>query len=263
MNFEAEAPVTKTGDLWRLGNHRLICGDATDQNTVKLLLDGAVPHLMVTDQPYGVNYDPGWREKIADRSQRRNTAIGKVENDDVADWRAAWALFPGDVAYVWHSSLQGNRVQASLEASRFVMRAQIIWDKGRPNISRGNYHWQHEACLYMVRRNKTGHWNGGYRQSTVWPITHRRSRTGHSTEKPLQAMQRPIENNSRPGDAVYDPFLGSGTTLIAAELLDRVCYAVEINPLYVDAAVRRWEILTGRRASRVPHHPAPQAMDVS
>ena len=239
-------PVTQTGDLWLLGRHRLVCGDATDAAVVALVLDGAEPRLMVTDPPYGVNYDPAWREKL--HGGGKSGAFGKVTNDDVVDWRSVWTHFAGDIAYVWHSALNGHVVRAGLEACGFRMRSQIIWDKGRLIISRGHYHWRHEPCWYAVRKGRTANWTGDRRQMTVWQIPHRRSETGHGTQKPLLAMQRPMENHSKPGDAVYDPFVGSGTTIIAAELLGRICLAIEIDALYVDVAVRRWETHTGLRA---------------
>ena len=239
-------PVARTGDLWLLGRHRLVCGDATNPAIVALVLDGAAPRLMVTDPPYGVNYDPAWRAKV--HPGKVVGAIGKVANDDNADWRRAWSLFAGDIAYVWHSSLHGDQVRASLEACGFLVRSQIIWDKGRLIISRGHYHWRHEPCWYAVRKGRTANWTGDRRQMTVWQIPHRRSETGHGTQKPLLAMQRPMENHSRPGDTIYDPFVGSGTTIIAAEMLGRICLAIEIDALYVDLAVRRWETHTGLRA---------------
>lgn len=209
---------------------------------------------MVTDPPYGVNYDPAWRDKMVDLASGRTkggTALGAVLNDDRADWRSAWALFPGDVAYVWHGALHGDEVRASLEACRFRIRSQIIWDKGRLIISRGHYHWRHETCWYAVRRGRTGHWAGDRKQTTLWLMPHRRSETGHSTQKPIDAMRRPILNNSQSGDAVYDPFVGSGTTIVAAEMTARVAHAIELNPGYVAIAISRWEALTGRKAERI------------
>ena len=175
-------------------------------------------------------------------------ATGTVLNDDRADWREAWALFPGDVAYVWHAALQSRPVLESLDAAGFVVRAQIIWDKGRLVIGRGDYHWQHEPAEYAVRKGKTGHWEGGRSQSTVWQIPHRRNDSGHGTEKPVECMKRPIENNSSPGQAVYEPFCGSGTTIIAAEMTGRSCHAIELNPAYVDVAIRRWQAFAGEQA---------------
>ncbi|WP_244465826.1 ParB N-terminal domain-containing protein [Devosia soli] len=131
-------PVSRPGDVWVLGEHRLICGDSTDPDTVTRLLDGAKPHLMVTDPPYGVEYDPEWRTRAGVSSTDRT---GKVENDHRADWREAWALFPGDVAYVWHAGIYATTVAESLFASGFSLRSQIIWAKPRLVLSRGHYHW--------------------------------------------------------------------------------------------------------------------------
>ena len=169
-------------------------------------------------------------------------------NDDRADWREAWALFPGDVAYVWHGALHAATVAESLEASGFAVRAQIIWDKTRLVIGRGDYHWQHEPGWYAVRKGRKGHWAGDRKQTTVWAIPHRKSPTGHGTEKPVECMRRPIENNSSPGQAVYEPFSGSGTTIIAAEMTGRSCHAIELDPAYVDVAVTRWQDFTGQRS---------------
>jgi hypothetical protein len=116
-------------------------------------------------------------------------------------------------------------------------------------IGRGDYHWQHEPAWYAVRKGKTGHWSGDRTQTTVWPIPHLRSETGHGTQKPVACMQRPIENNSCPGQAVYDPFCGSGTTIIAAEITSRSCHAVELSPAYCDVAIERWQALTGAEAT--------------
>ena len=238
-----EQAVSRPGDVWLLGKHRLVCGDSTDHTDVGACLAGVKPHLMVTDPPFGVNYDPAWRERLG--IDAGTLATGKVLNDDRADWREAWALFPGDVAYVWHAALQSRPVIESLEAAGFVVRAQIIWDKTRLVIGRGDYHWQHEPAVYAVRKGKTGHWEGGRSQTTVWQIPHRRNDSGHGTEKPVECMKRPIENNSSPGQAVYEPFCGSGTTIIAAEMTGRSCHAIELNPAYVDVAIRRWQAFTG------------------
>ena len=247
-------PVTRLGDLWALGDHRVLCGDATSAVDVARLLDGRSPHLMVADGPYGIGYSPAWRDNVVDKQtgKRKTTrATGLVTNDHRADWREAWALFPGDVAYVFHASLHSTEVLASLEAVGFEPRSQIIWDKKRLLISRGNYHWRHEPAWYVVRKGKSAHWQGARDQETVWAIEHRKSETGHSTQKPIECMRRPVVNNSAPGDLVYDPFLGSGTTLIACEMEARKCLGLEIEPKYVDVIVQRWEAFTGRKAERV------------
>jgi len=247
-----ENPVTVEGDVWLLGRHRIICGSSTDAHTVETVLNGVKPHLMVTDPPYGVEYDANWRNKAmrSDGSADGGRAIGKVENDDNADWSEAWALFPGDVAYVWHSDRFSPVVAASLESNAFEMRALIIWAKSNMVIGRGHYHSQHEPCWYAVRKGGTGHWSGDRTQKTLWQIAKpQKSETGHSTQKPVECMPKPIENNSNPGQAVYEPFSGSGTTIIACEETSRACYAIELNPAYVDVAVKRWQGFTGQEAT--------------
>ncbi len=243
-------PVSRPGDLWIMGKHRLLCGDATSANAVERLLDGARPHLLASDPPYGVNYDPAWRNRAGVSSTDRT---GTVSNDHRADWREAWALFPGDVAYVWHAGRYTRIVAESLEAAGFTIRSQIVWAKSRLVLGRGDYHYQHEPCFYAVREGKTGHWQGARDQTTLWSIATRGDETEdpetvHGTQKPVECMRRPILNNSAPGDAIYEPFSGSGTTLIAAEMTGRRCLAMEIDPAYCDVAVRRWQNLTGQVA---------------
>jgi DNA modification methylase len=249
-----DQPVTRAGDVWLLGDHRIGCGDSTSATIVAQVLEGSRPHLMVTDPPYGVGYDPSWR---ADQNHSAGKlAQGRVLNDDRADWREAYALFPGEVAYIWFGALRGDVVAAGLAACGFQLRAQIVWAKQHFTLSRGDYHWKHETCWYAVRDGKTSHWQGGRKQTTLWEIPNnnpfgnglREESSGHGTQKPVECMRRPIANNSRPGQAIYDPFLGSGTSLIAAEMSGRVCYGLELDPAYVDVAVRRWHRFTGREA---------------
>ena len=247
-----EVPVTVEGDVWLLGRHRIVCGSSTDADTVAKVLGDVKPHLMVTDPPYGVEYDADWRNKAmrSDGTAIAGRAVGKVENDDNADWTEAWALFPGDVAYVWHAGLFAGVVADSLTRCGFKLRSQIIWAKSNFAIGRGDYHWHHEPCWYAVREKKTGHYAGDRKQTTLWQIAKpAKSETGHSTQKPVECMRKPIENNSSPGQAVYEPFSGSGTTIIAAEMTGRACYAVELNPAYVDVAVTRWQDFTGQQAT--------------
>ena len=134
-------PVTRLGDVWELGEHRIVCGDSSDARVVERLFAGARPHLMVTDPPYGVKYDPEWRNRIGRSVSKRD---GKVLNDDLDDWSDAWALFPGDVAYIWYAALHGEMVSRSIRSKGFSIRSQIIWAKPNLILSRGDYHWQHE-----------------------------------------------------------------------------------------------------------------------
>lgn len=235
-----EKAITEPGKVYQLGRHRLICGDSTDATVVGTLLGGAKPGLMVTDPPYGVEYDPSWRKDTGLNNTKR---VGMVQNDGRADWQAAWDLFPGDVAYVYHAGLHTGTVGASLVAAALELKSQIIWDKERLCISRCHYHWQHEPAWFCVRKGKTAKFCGGRKQTTVWRIpmvtNHNQDMaTEHGTQKPLECMARPMRNHEF--DEVYEPFCGSGTTLIAAEKVGKTCFAVELDPRYCDLIVRRY-----------------------
>ncbi|MEN6360057.1 MAG: DNA methyltransferase [Smithella sp.] len=231
----------KTGDLWRLGEHRLLCGDSTKAEDVARLLGDRKPVLMVTDPPYGVEYDANWRNE-ADRANGRPygaSAIGKVTNDDRADWCEAWALFPGDVIYSWHPAGATSLVHAAaLQDSGFNIRMQIIWAKNQFPIGRGDYHVKHEPCWYCVREGGKSNFTDDRTQTTLWEIDKpHKSDTGHSTQKPIECMARPMRNHNAP--EVYDPFLGSGTTMVAAQNLGRKCYGLEISPAYCAVILQR------------------------
>jgi DNA modification methylase len=242
---DLRATDIQPGDLFQLGKHRLLCGSSTNAEDVARVLAGAVPRLMVTDPQYGVEYDPDWRNQSG---LAKTSRTGKVANDDQVDWSPAWALFPGDVAYVWHASWYISETFTTLLTADFKARSLLIWRKPRFAISRGHYHWQHEPCWYAVRNGKTAHWTGDRKQSTVWDIDLKddTGTTTHGTQKPVECMQRPMRNHDAP--EVYEPFSGSGTSLIAAEQLRRACYAIELEPQYVQMAIDRWEAFTGSKA---------------
>lgn len=240
-------PYVARGDRWRLGRHVLACGDSTNPDDVARLFDGARPALTVTDPPYGVSYDPTWR--------KGHGRSGAVLNDDWADWREAWALSPSDILYVWHGGLHAGVVAEGIAAAGFAIRSQIIWAKPSPVLSRGAYHWQHEPCYYAVRDGATADWRGDRTQTTLWevPTVHATRGTSddaitpHGTQKPVEVMARPLRNHR--GD-VYDPFTGSGTTLIAAEREGRRAFCMELDPGYAQVALERWQAYTGLVAER-------------
>lgn len=245
---EAAEPVTEPGDVWVLGRHRLLCGDATDPEDVERLLHGACPALMVIDPPYGVEYDPEWRARAGVNKNRGK--MGVVQGDERCNWSDAWRLFPGDVAYTFAPG-GANVIDhgQALVAAGFDLRYMVIWVKDRPVLGRGHYHWKHEPCWYAVRSGGNARWVGGRSQNTVWEVPARDdSGHGHGTQKPVEVMARPMWNHAAD---VYDPFVGSGTALIAAERTRRTCYAMDIDPRYVDVAVRRWEDYTGQEAERL------------
>ena len=242
----------EAGAIWALGNHRLACGDSTEPAFVAALLDDEVPPLMVTDPPYGVNYDPEWRAREAEKGNLSYapTRTGEVLNDDRVDWTAAWQLSPSDVVYQWAPGGRDSMEHcAALEKAGYEVRSMIIWSKPHFPIGRGHYHWRHEPCWYGVRKGAKAHWIGDRKQTTVWDIAlDKNVEGGHSTQKPVECMRRPIANHR--GD-VYDPFVGSGTTLIAAEQLGRRCFAADISPLYCEVAMVRWENFTGQKAQKL------------
>jgi len=230
---------TARGQIWKIGKHRLMCGDSTSEPDVAALLSAQVPFLCVTDPPYGVGYDPSWRNEEAAKGNLAYAArrVGKVSNDDRTDWTPAWKLFPGRVLYCWHAGRYASTVQQSIENADFEIRSQIIWAKSNFPISRGHYHWRHEPCWYAVRSGATAQWIGDRAQTTLWEINlDRNVDGGHSTQKPLECMARPIRNHD---GYVYDPFVGSGTTVCAAELLGRVSFSMDIDPEYVAVSLER------------------------
>lgn len=241
-NFEGcenDETFIKLGDLIQLGRHTVLCGDSTNAEHVNRLLNGVKPILMVTDPPYGVEYDPSWRQEAGVSKNAKK--MGKVQNDHRTDWGDAYKNFNSQVAYVWHSGRYAKEFQISIEEAGFEIVAQIIWNKERFALGRGDYHWKHEPCWYAVKSGDNHNWQGARDQSTVWDINSREdSGNGHGTQKPIECMARPIRNNSQKGDNICDPFLGSGTTLIACEQLNRTCFGLEIEPKYCHVIINRY-----------------------
>jgi DNA modification methylase len=262
-----ESPASRLGDLWILGPHRVLCGDCTDGEVVARLLGERQPRLMVTDPPYGIELDTEWRDRAglnglgaAEPSYMKNRSAGHTETsisgDTRADWSDAFALVPSlEVAYIWHASKFTREVLDGLLRIGFLHHQQIIWDKGRTVLTRTHYWFQHEPCWYVRKKNAPWFGKAG-ENSTIWSSPSPKFIMGGSdeekfdrpTQKPVELMRRPILNHLRRGELVYEPFLGSGTTLAAAELTQRVCYGVELDPKYVDVVVQRWQTLSGKQA---------------
>jgi DNA modification methylase len=262
------APRSKPGDLWRLGEHRLLCGDSTDPVAVLRALDGTEPTLLTTDPPYGVSLDPTWRDGVynalgpAERPYlrtkgHRNTT---VSGDTRVDWADAFALVPSlQVGYVWHAGVHAAAVAEGLVRVGFEIVSQVVWDKGLFAIGRSWYHWGHEPCWVVRRRGSKAKYIGSRDQSTVWRAPSPKMimagsderKEDHPTQKPLVLFETPIRNHLKPGGVVYEPFSGSGTALIAAERTGTICRAIEIDPVFVDVALRRWERFSGLQAELV------------
>jgi DNA modification methylase len=227
----------KRGDIIEIGRHRLMCGDSTSESDVNALLVGNKPQLMVTDPPYGVEYNAEWRKE---RGLCNSGSFGKVTNDDNADWTEAWKLSPADVCYVYHADSGGKSVIVynSLVSAGYEPINLIVWNKSSICIGRGDYHHKHESIWYMHKKGKNHQWAGSRTESTVWDIDKpSKSETGHSTQKPIECMAKPIKNHT--AKEIYDPFLGSGTTMVACHQLDRICYGMEISEQYCQVIVDR------------------------
>lgn len=238
---------TEPGQLWvilgKAGEHRLLCGDSTKAEDVERVMGGKAAALMVTDPPYGVKLDQSWRDAaLGDKAMGPGNPSTAV-NDERADWSEAWELFSGDVAYVWHAGKYSDVVMNSLRSAGFVIVQQIIWNKSIMVMGRSDYHFKHEPCWYAVRRGKSHGWIGDRTQTTVIEAKSPKhimagsdeDKTPHPTQKPIECFGM-IRNHA---GNVFDPFLGSGTTMVAAEQLGRVCYGVEISPAYVAVALQR------------------------
>jgi hypothetical protein len=264
----ADEPYVKPGDLWLLGDHRVLCGDATNPDDVARLLGGAEPRLLATDPPYGVSLDPTWRDHLYNGLGPAEKPYMRIEGhqnttlsgDTRVDWSDAYALVPSlEVGYVWHAGVHAAAVAAGLLRIGFEIASQVIWDKGLFAMSRGWYHWGHEPCWVVRKPGVANLFHGDRDQSTVWRAPSPKMIMGGSTEekfdhpaqKPVLLSEIPIRNHLEAGEAVYDAFLGSGTTLIAAEALGRSCLGIEIDPKYVQVAIERWQGYTGRTAERV------------
>jgi DNA modification methylase len=267
-----ENPVSRPGDLWLCGNrrnqHRILCGDATKPESVARLLGDRKPFLMVTDPPYGIELDSEWRDRAglnscgsAEASYMKHRTAGHTETtisgDTRADWSDAFALVPSlQIAYVWHASVFTREVLDGLLRIGFLHHQQIIWDKQRTVLTRTHYWFQHEPCWYVRKKNAPWFGKAG-ENSTIWACPSPKFIMGgsdeekfdHPTQKPVELMRRPLLNHTKRGESVYEPFLGSGTTLAAAEITERVCYGIELDPKYVDVVVKRWQGLTGGKAT--------------
>src|ERR1039457_6474522 len=261
-------PVANLGELFILGDHRVICGDCTDAAVVARLLGDAKPLLLITDPPYGIELDSEWRDRAglngcgpAEASYMKHRTAGHTETtisgDTRADWSEAFALVPSlQIAYVWHASLYTREVLDGLLRIGFLHHQQIIWDKGRTVLTRTLYWFQHEPCWFVRKKNAPWYGKAG-ENSTIWACPSPKfifagsdeEKFDHATQKPVELMRRPLLNHTKRGESVFDPFLGSGTTLAAAEITERVCWGIELDPKYVDTVVLRWQGLTGGKAT--------------
>jgi DNA modification methylase len=255
---EPEKTVSKPGDLWQLGRHRLLCGDSTKAETLTKLMDGAKAVLIATDPPYGVAYDGNQhRRKVSPTKHGGGIVYRPILNDDLegqkllefltAAFQAGAQVSTPDASwYVWHASVTRDIFIEALKSVGVEVHQEIVWVKENFQFGRADYHWRHEPCLYGWGQKHR--FVGMRNQSTVWEVT-RETDHKHPTQKPVELFARAMRNNALSLEPCLDLFLGFGTAIIAAEMTTRVCYAVELDPAYVDMAVVRWERFTGQKAS--------------
>jgi site-specific DNA-methyltransferase (adenine-specific) len=242
-------PITQPGDLWMLGKHRLLCGDSTKAEDVERLMDGQRADLMLTDPPYNVDYTGKTKDalKVANDSM----ADGDFRKFLVACFGAAFdAMKPGASFYVFHADSEGYNFRGAVKDCGQIVRQCLIWTKDVLVMGRQDYQWQHEPCLYGWKEGAAHGWYSDRKQTTLLRFDRPTRSEDHPTMKPVAMFAYLMGNSTAPQGLAYDPFLGSGTTLIAAEQLGRTCYGMEISPAYCDVIVKRWETLTGRKAER-------------
>jgi DNA modification methylase len=263
-----ENPASRAGDVWLCGKHRVLCGDSTSPEAVAKLLGERKPRVMITDPPYGIELDSEWRDRAglngcgpAETSYMKHRTTGHnettISGDTRADWSEAFELVPSlEVAYVWHASKFTRKVLDGLLRIGFLHHQQIIWNKGRTVLTRTHYWFQHEPCWYVRKKNAPWFGKAG-ENSTIWDSPSpkfimggsKEEKFDHPTQKPVELMRRPILNHTKRGELIYDPFLGSGTTLAASQATDRVCYGIELDPKYCDVSVLRWQTQSGKKAT--------------
>ncbi|RFT26860.1 DNA modification methylase [Gardnerella vaginalis] len=234
---ELEEPCfSKTGDMWTLGKHRIICGDATKLETYKTLLENTKVNLVVTDPPYNVNYEG---------------AAGKIKNDNMENDKFYQFLFNSFVnmeqamaddasIYVFHADTEGLNFRKAFQDAGFYLSGCCIWKKPSLVLGRSPYQWQHEPCLYGWKKKGKHKWYAGRKETSVWEFEKSKKNADHPTMKPIALLAYPIKNSSMTNSLVLDPFAGSGSTLIACEQTGRICYAIELDEKYCDVIVKRY-----------------------
>jgi site-specific DNA-methyltransferase (adenine-specific) len=243
-------PVTRPGDLWALGRHRLLCGDATKPEDLARVTDGRTADVLLTDPPYNVGYEG----KTADRLTIANDAMGDTEYRRflaAALTTSARHLRPGGAFYLWHADTAGLAVRLACADAGLSVRQCLVWVKSVLVLGRQDYQWRHEPCLYGWADGAAHTWLGGRDRTTVLEFDKPARSADHPTMKPVELFEHLLENSCPPGGSVLDPFAGSGTTLVAAERAGRTAYLVELDPRYADVVVSRYEKFTGQKGERL------------
>jgi len=266
---DIDEPVTKLGDIILLGRHQLMCGDSTKMMDVDMLMDGVKVDMVFTDPPYNVNYNPEKRHTHLS-PKRIEKPLGTIQNDKMAPAQFRdfldnvyscinGVLKEGRAIYICHADKEGHHFRSAFVSQPWLLKSCIIWKKTVLVFGRGDYHWMHEPILYGWKEGDSHLWEGDRKQTTVWefPSDHynkaesdTKGKYVHPTQKPVALVVRAIKNSSRLEDVVLDVFIGSGSTLIACEQTNRICYGMELDEKYCDVIVKRWEEFTNQKAIR-------------
>lgn len=244
---EIETPITQKGDIWLLGKHRLLCGDATSSDDVTNLMNGQEADLVLTDPPYNVDYEGGTKDKL------------KIQNDKMQDNQFLHFLTDaftrmyehskkGAAIYVFHADSEGYNFRSAFKQAGYSLRQCLVWAKNSLVLGRQDYQWQHEPILYGWKDGASHAWYGDRKQTTLIKFDKPQRSADHPTMKPIGLCGYLIGNSSKEGDIVLDSFGGSGSTLMACEQTGRICYTLELDPKYCDVTIRRWEEFTGKKA---------------
>lgn len=251
--FEIELPEKSKAtlrDIYQLGNHRLMCGDSTNKEHLKLLMNGEKADLLITDPPYNVNYEGKTEDSLKIQNDNKSSSefyeFLKSAFDSVADYLREGASF-----YVWYASSEVVNFVSSLVDANFLVKQELIWFKNSLVLGRQDYQWQHEPCLYGWKNDGSHMWYGDRKQTTILEFDKPLANKEHPTMKPIPLFDYQIKNSSKKGDKILDIFGGSGTTMIACEHNDRCAYIMELDPRYVDVIINRWEELTGKKAVKL------------
>lgn len=241
-----EPPVSKLGEIYQLGRHRVMCGDSTDKASVELLMNGVKADMVFTDPPYGVDYDGGHAVKGVRRDKLENDGTPDIYADSLPN--AVELSKDGAAFYVWYSDSKSLAVLQAVLQAGLEVRNHIIWNKNVAQFGAigAQYKSKHEPCLYMFKRGKSPNWYGANNEVSVWDISRASKNEFHPTQKPVELVARAINNSSKYGDNILDLFLGSGSTLIACEQTDRTCYGMELDPKYVDVIRKRYAKFIGQ-----------------
>ena len=245
---EAKESKVKRGDIWQLGEHRIMCGDSTSSDDVAKLMNGEIAEMIHTDPPYNINYEGGGKKREV------------IKNDNLSNFNQFLLdaftmgnenIRKGGAVYVWHASSETHNFIKEFLNAGFLFKSYIVWNKNNSTFGRSDYHWKHEPCLYGWKDGAAHKWFGDRKQTTVWDIDRPSRSEAHPTMKPIDLCTIALKNSSDKNQIILDMFLGSGSTLIAAEKLKRKCYGMELDEKYCDVIIERWEQFTGQKADKI------------